>query len=303
MNGDEHSVHELNVPMSDHSVPRLPPPEAGLARLLAALSPPSALTYSTPWVRVPVSTVPTINDEEAELHQQRACKIRLAGLTLKETERRNKPLEERLTSGQRYDALARFHPWLTRALERAGVGWQQSLLLAEWLTKPALDWFDLEQAAVNGAVPRPWAGMARTTTDIRAPNSRDLTAYRHVAVAVLHDLGAESTGALGGYPEDSHRRPSRLVWAGVLHGVTDPGRDYPERGARKALDRGRRVLSALGAWPWTCEPNGALTRDWWTDDRVVEALDRWRQTGEMLEAQARWSRADAAREAGLTSGP
>jgi len=303
MNGGQHSVHELNVPISDHLVPRMPAPDAGLARVLAALSPPTALTYSTPWVRVPVSAVPAISNEEAELHQQRACNIRLAGLTLKETERRNKPLEERSTSGERYDAFASLHPWFTRALERAGVGWQQSLLLAEWLTKPALEWFDLEQAAVNGAVPRPWAGMARTTTDIHAPDSRDLTAYRHVGVAVLHDVGAESTAALGNYPEDSHRRPSRLVWAGVLHGVTDLGGDYPERGARKALDRGRRVLSALGAWPWTCEPDGALRGDWWTEGAVVEALDRWRQTGEMLEAQAKWRRADAAREAGLTKRP
>ena len=303
MNGDDGLVHELNAPISDHSVPRLPEPEAGLARALAALSPPTALAYSTPWVRVPVSAVPTISQEEAELHQERACNIRLASLTLKQTERRNKPLDERSTSGERYDAFASLYPWFTRALERAGVGWQQSLLLAEWLTKPALDWFDIEQAAVNGAVPRPWAGMARTTTDIRAPNSRDLTAYRHVGVAVLHDLGAESTVALGGYPEDSHRRPSRLVWAGVLHGVTDARRDYPERGARKALDRGRRVLSALGAWPWTCEPDGALRGDWWIDDRFLEPLDRWRQIGEMREVQAKWSRTDAAEEAGLTKGP
>jgi hypothetical protein len=303
MNADEHSVCELNLPISDHSVPRLPAPDAGLARLLASLTPPAALTYSTPWVRVPVSEVPSINAEEAELHQQRASNIRLAGLTPKERERRNKPLDERSTSGERYDEFAGFHPWFTRALERAGVGWLQALVLAEWLTKPALDWFDLEQAAVNGALPRPSAGMARTTTDIHAPQSRDLDAYRHVAVAVLHDLGAETTIALGGYPEDSHRRASRLVWAGVLHGVTNLGGQYPERGAKKALDRGRRVLGALGAWPWTCEPDGALHNNWWTDKRIVEALDRWRQIGEVQEAQAKWRRADAAREAGLTKGP
>jgi hypothetical protein len=252
---------------------------------------------------VPVSAVPTINDDEAELHQRRACNIRLAASTPKAQERRNKPLEERSTSGERYDALASIHPWLTRALERAGVGWEQSLLLAEWLTKPALDWFDLEQAAVNGATPHPWASMARTTTDIQAPNSRHLTAYRHVGVAVLHDLGSESTAALGGYPDDRYGRPSRLVWAGVLHGVTDPRGSHPERGASKALDNGRRLLCALGAWPWTCEPDGALHRGWWTDTRLVEALDRWRQIGELLEAQAKWRRIDAAGEAGLVNGP
>lgn len=303
MNAGEHPVYELNVPISDHSVPRLPAPDAGLALLLASLTPPTALTYSTPWVRVPVTQVPNINAQEAELHQQRASNIRVAGLTPMERERRNKPLEERSTPGERYDQFAGFHPWFTRALERADIGWQQALLLAEWLTRPALDWFDLEQDAVNGALPRPSAGMARTTTDIHAPQSRDLTAYRHVGVAVLHDIGAESTIALGGYPEDSHRRASRLVWAGVLHGVTDPRRPYPERGAKKALDRGRRVLGALGAWPWTCEPDGSLHDNWWTDTRIVDALDRWRQMGEMREMQAKWRRADAAREAGLTKGP
>ena len=83
MNGDN-LVHELKVPISDHPVPQLPAPDAGLARALAALSPPTALTYSTPWVRVPVSAVPAIDDQEAELHQERASNIRLAGLTAKE---------------------------------------------------------------------------------------------------------------------------------------------------------------------------------------------------------------------------
>lgn len=63
-----------------------------------------------------------------------------------------------------------------------------------------------------------------------------------------------------------------------------------------AFIRARRMV-------WTWEPDGVVRGNWWTDDRLLEALDRWRQMGEMLEVQAKWSRDDAAREAGLTKGP
>jgi hypothetical protein len=48
--------------------------------------------------------------------------------------------------------------------------------------------------------------------------------------------------------------------AAVVRGlaVANPGGTPPEGGAAKALRDGRRLLHALGAWPWAGEPQGEL---------------------------------------------
>lgn len=290
--------YELGTAISGRSVPELPCPEDGLAKALAALSPPTALTFSTPWVRVPVTAPPVVGEEDARQHQEGAHDIWLAGWPAARR-RRNRALEDRSTVGARYNVLASFYPWLTLTLERERVGWDQALLLAESLTNPPVDWFDLEQAATNGGSLQPWSGWARTTTDVNGPKEPALTAYRHVSLAVLHDVGAESTIGLGPYPMDRHGLPSRLVWAGTVHGVTNPAGTHPERGAAKALKRGRRLLHALGAWPWALATDGMLTGAWQEEQLFTESLEAWCRRGEMREASAQRARATARRDAGL----
>ena len=302
LGGPPHS-DELEGSVSGDRVRGLPSPEDGLARVLAAISPPAALSYGTPWVRVPVTAPPSFSTVDERSHQDRASAIWASGWTLKEQQRRNRAIEDRQTVGARYEQIASLHPWLTLALERASVPWDQALVLAESLMSPALEWFDLEQAALNGGSLQPWACWARTTTDVNGPKETVLTAYRHVAVAVLHDVGSQRgsqrNGTLPEYPVDRQRRPSRLVWAGALNGVTDTSLTNPERGAQKALARGRLILHDLGAWPWASVAQGRLAEQWWTRLDYVTPLAAWRREADRREVSARVSRAAAAAAAGL----
>lgn len=40
---------------------------------------------------------------------------------------------------------------------------------------------------------------------------------------------------------------------------------------------GRRLLAALGAWPWTHAPHGRLSRKWRSDKGLYEAFEQWRR--------------------------
>src|SRR3954447_1551075 len=64
------SNNEPEASISGHSV--LPSPEEGLARWISKVTPPGALTFSTPWVRVPVTAPPAFDDEAIAAHQERA---------------------------------------------------------------------------------------------------------------------------------------------------------------------------------------------------------------------------------------
>jgi hypothetical protein len=149
------SNNEPEISISSHSV--LPSPEEGLARRISEITPMTALTFSTPWgLRVPVTAPPRFGDEEIAAHQQRASNAWSARWTERERRRVLKALDEnRRTVGGRYLELAQLHPWVTLALERAGVVDQPALYLAERLTEPPLSWFAVEQARLNGGSLRP----------------------------------------------------------------------------------------------------------------------------------------------------
>ncbi len=293
-------VEEQNPPIRGHFVP-LPSPDHGLARLIADLSPPAALTFGTPFVRVPVTAPPSFPLADLNAHLELAARRWHAGWTPREKGRVLHALDvDRSTVGQRYLTMVRFHGWLMLPLERAGVGWEAALYVAEQLTAPPLDWFTLEQAATNCELLRPEAGWVPALGDPRAPRERVLGPYRSMAVAVYADVGTDRpVWRLGAAPEDENRRPSRLVDASAVCGVTNPGSQHPTRGARNARARGRRLLHAVGAWPWAHYPDGNLEDQWWTAPHVVEQLGAWRDIAEAQDDGARHMRASAASRAGL----
>jgi hypothetical protein len=270
----------------------LPPPAGGLARFIASVSPPVALSFSTPFVRVPVSLPPEFDRADVDAHLERASSIAAVGWTPTEQQRRNRAIDDRSAPESRYGQLASLHPWLTLTLERAGLRWQAALVLGESLTRPALDWFDVEQAAVNGAALRPFAYSPRLTFDVTKPKERvALKPYRHIVLTVLHDIGADSSAGARSGPAPEHR-DERLLWAGKSSDVTQPGVLDP-RGARKALTNGRRLLHQLGCWPWVLFSDGALTDGWWREADIAEGLLIWCRVGEVTESLARHRRADA----------
>jgi hypothetical protein len=294
------SDNEPETSISGHSV--LPSPEEGLARWISKVTPPGALTFSTPWVRVPVTAPPAFDDEVIAAHQERASKVWAAGWSPREQRRVLKALDEnRSTIGARYLELAQLHPWVTLALERAGVVDGPALYLAERLTEPPLSWFAVEQARINGGDLRPESPWVPVVGDQRGPHERTvLTPYTSVALAVLADLGSASPMTLGPCPEDEHRRPSALLRAAALCGVTRPDSTTPSRGAEKARNRGRRLLHALGAWPWVCRADGDLsTRQWWTDQDVVRELAQWCRDAETADQVASHRRQALATRLGL----
>ena len=47
------------------------------------------------------------------------------------------------------------------------------------------------------------------------------------------------------------------------------------RTVRRWLRDGRRVLRAVGAWPWAVFTEGGVPRRWWEHPRALDALARW----------------------------
>lgn len=293
-------VEEQNPSIPGDFVP-LPSPDDGLAQLIADLSPPAALTFSTPFVRVPVTAPPSFPLADLEAHLQLATRRWHVGWTPRAQGRVLHALDEdRSTVGQRYLSMVRFHGWLMLPLERAGVGWEAALHVAEQLTAPPIDWFTLEQAATNAGPLRPEAGWVPALGDPRAPREHVLVPYRSIAVAVYADVGTDrSVWRLGDAAEDENRRRTRIVDAAAVCGVTKLGTKHPTRRARDVRSRGRRLLHSIGAWPWTHYPGGHLEQDWWTAPHVVEQLGAWRDIAEAGDDGARRMRASAARRAGL----
>jgi len=182
---------EQNPPIPRDFVP-LPSPDYGLAQLIADLSPPAALTFSTPFVRVPVTAPPSFPLADLHVHLELATRRWHAGWTPREKGRVLHALDEdRSTVGQRYLTMVRSHGWLMLPLEHAGLGWEAALHVAEQLTAPPVDWFTLEQAATNGGPLRPEAGWVPALGDPRAPREHVLGAYRSIAVAVYADVGTD----------------------------------------------------------------------------------------------------------------
>lgn len=288
---------EQNPPIPSDFVP-LPSPDNGLAKLIADVSPPSALTFSTPFIRVPVTAPPSFAQSGLDAHREVASRRWHAGWTPRERQRVLAALDvDRSTLGQRYLNMSSRHGWLMLALERAQVGWEGALYVAEQLTAPPLDWFTLDQAATSYGALRPEAGWVPELGDPRGPRERVVTDYRSMAVAVYADLGADRPlWWFGPVPEDENRRPSRLLDASAACGVTKRATANPSRGARKARKRGRRLLHAVGAWPWAHYPSGVVEDNWWTAARVVEQLATWRSNGEAL-ADGAWGAREAAARA------
>lgn len=216
-----------------------------------------------------------------------------AGWSPREQARRLHPLDEdHSTIGARYLALAQGFPWLTLALERQGVGFEQSVYLGERLTVPGVTSLGERHDA-----PPVDLGLLRNADGTwEGGNQRVLRPYKCVAVAVLADLGAPAwLGTVkGADADDEHRRPSLLLFAGRGAGVSKPGKDDP-KGARNARRDGRRLLAALGAWPWACRPAGELEPTWWAKDDVVAELVEWLDREARRDASARRARAAARR--------
>jgi hypothetical protein len=80
---------------------------------------------------------------------------------------------------------------------------------------------------------------------------------------------------------DIHGRP--LTWvSGTVLGLSDheeftkDGKITKEpRKARLYRDRGRAILAALGAWPWTLASHGKLARRWREDRAYMFSLECW----------------------------
>jgi hypothetical protein len=295
------SVTEQNPPIEAHFVP-LPSSDDGLADLLAEVIPPFSLTLSTPFVRVPVIAAPTFPEADLEEHHKLAVRRWDAGWTPREHERVLGAREiDRETLGGHYERLSADLPWLMVALERFGIEWEAALVLAELITVPALDWFSLDQAANNDGALEPSPVALPALGDPRSPRERVLTPYRRMALTVLADLGAPSTmrTLLGPYPDDENRKPSRLVQAAQVCGVTRSGTANPSRAATNARADGRRLLHALGVWPWVCRADGHLGHEWWADATVVERFRVWLRHEEERDLWARHKRSVAANRAGL----
>lgn len=176
-----------------------------LARLLAEITPPSALALSTPFVRIPITDPPQFPQADLEAHAELAVRRWHHGWTRMEERRRLGALDaDRETRGQRYANMVREHSWLMLALERERVGWEAALYLVEQLTRPMVDWFVLDQAATNGAPVRAEAPGPPIFGDARSGKPRVVTPYRRVAVAVLADIGSAWLGSLlGELPDDN----------------------------------------------------------------------------------------------------
>jgi hypothetical protein len=205
----------------------------------------------------------------------------------------NRALDDRRTTGGRYHALASLHPWLTLTLERRGLSWESALILGESLTRPPLDWFDIEQVALNGAGLRPVADLPRLRFDTDGQKEHVLKASRHLAMTVLSDLGADRASAYDSAPSHRDER-ARILWAGQRCDVTRSTTDDP-KGALQARDAMRRLLHALGGWPWSEFEGGRLPGGWWEVRETVSAFVDWCHIGEMTESLARHHRADALR--------
>lgn len=57
------------------------------------------------------------------------------------------------------------------------------------------------------------------------------------------------------------------------------------RGGRRYLSQGRRLLRALGVWPWAHVENWSRTRRWWLDPTVFAALRSWHDKAWMRAAE------------------
>ncbi len=268
---------ERNPPIRGHFV--LPTPEEGLAGWLGRIMPSTALTFSTPGVRVPVRPLECAR-VTLEAHEHRAIAIWEHGWTPREELRVLNALDvDRRTLGARYLALVQRSGWLTHALEQAGLGWTASLLLAERLTQPVVTFFDAQERMTSGArasAEAPWPDLG----DTRRGAERLLTPYRHVALAVLMDLRPLASEFLGAEPLDVKRRPSALLQAAAACGITravltDPPTFWSTKGAANAQREGRRLLAAIGAWPWVLFDMGALPAKWWTEPTVRSWLGTW----------------------------
>ena len=113
---------------------------------------------------------------------------------------------------------------------------------------------------IRVAVP---AGLKRPRRE-QATRPREGHARWRMEAAYFSDL----------WGEDEKQVADRLDLA-VDAGADEHKRAPRSRSARRYVGEGRRLLAALGAWPWCMDEHGRLESRWWSRQRYAEALARW----------------------------
>jgi hypothetical protein len=273
----------------------------------------TAPRLTTPLVWAPVTARPSFTGEELAAHREAASGVWADAWDLAAQAKRLRALDvDRDTLGHRYLGAVTDAPWLSLALERAGVArWQERLFLLEAWTRPSVQWFSTDQSDL--LPPVPYADIAPPQPAPRSldragrvvewePTEQILTTGRHVYLAILLDLGAAEIDPVRmkfgtRLPDDEERRPSRLIAAGLLAGLGRKG-NISTKVVARAADRGRGVLRAVGAWPWA-HFDGALPPDWWTTPDAVGPFADWVRTAEADESARRAQRRAAQGRAGV----
>ena len=139
----------------------------------------------------------------------------------------------------------------------------------------------LEGAGVKDPAAREYI-LAGPFTEVMVHSSKELARNqglpaRAIEVAAEHDIsGSELADIATRVGLTDHELPLPGQ-PGTVTG--DP------RGGRRYLNEGRRLLGALGVWPWAHVESWSRTRRWWREETVFEALRSWHDKAWMRAAE------------------
>jgi hypothetical protein len=172
--------------------------------------------------------------------------------------------------------------FLSRVTPATALTWRTLPVALPWTRPPGAgaghdrpDDDELHQALVDVGVSHPVAReyiVRGPYTALMVSSPRELARNhgrpaRAVEVAAGHDICGRELAHVASWLGLTDHLPARPRGVGTIEG--DP------RGGRRYLHDGRRILGALGVWPWAHVEDWGRTREWWRDPLVSDALVAW----------------------------
>jgi hypothetical protein len=96
--------------------------------------------------------------------------------------------------------------------------------------------------------------------------------YWEMEAAWLHDLAGWSTAQVARFLGRADPSVPGQRWKELVE-----GRQGRSRTAERYYTAGRRLLCALGAWPWAHAPDGTLPQAWHRHQQTIAPLAEWHE--------------------------